>query len=152
MTRTRTRSRILSVTGAALAVALLDAGLTALPAAATQPVTAFGGVWVASWGPATATVCAYGEVDDGTYVKGAWTFTVTGIRADGLPPAGVSAPYDGPTFSDCLTVTVGTVLVGVKGTLTLAAAGTGDVTTVAGVVGARTLATAPFAIQYTTSG
>lgn len=146
MTRTTT-TRMTCVATAALA--LLAA---ASPAAAHQPVSAFGAVWVNGWTAATATVCAYGEVDDGAYVAGIWTLTVTAVRADGVPSAAVPRTHVGPTFGACVTVTTGALLAAVTGELTYIGAGTGDVTAVAGVVGARTTATAPFAISYTTSG
>lgn len=126
--------------------------LGASPAVASQPVVAYGAAWVGGWGATTATVCAYGELDStSTYVAGVWTLTVVGVRADGLPPVAASFPRTGRTFGDCLTVTTGAVLAGFTGTLTYTGAGTGDVTTVAGVVGARTAATAPFDVQYAVS-
>lgn len=146
MSRSTTTRTVLLVPAVAAAL------LAAPPAHASQPVTAFGGVWIGGWGATTATVCAYGEVDDGAYIAGVWTFTVVGLRADGLPSTDMSTPHVGPTFGDCLTVTTGALLACVKGTLTYVGAGTADVTTVAGLVGVRTAATTPFAIQYTTSG
>ena len=151
-TTSRPLAAVGAAVGATVGAALLSPLLLATPAHASQPVTAFGGVWVGGWGATTATVCAYGEVDDGAYVAGAWNLVVAGARADGLPPVAVSVPHVGPTFGDCLTVTTGALLAGITASLTYVGAGTADVVGVAGLVGARSTATSPFAISYTASG
>lgn len=103
------------------------------PAHAGLPVVARGSLTVIP-GATAVTVCADGFVDDGTTLAGVWTLTVTGTSA--LP---IVRTGSGATFNTCVAYSKAGLPAGAAdSTLTFAAAGTSDVTTIA--VGAATWA------------
>lgn len=144
MSRTLLRSLVvLATTVFALAFAA---------SAVAGPVSPYMAVWVSSSTATTATVCGFGSVDDGAYLTGVWTLTVTGVRADGLPIAGAAPVANGPTWGACVTVVTGALASTFNGVATFMGAGTADVTGSAGVVVVRTAATGLVPTHYTTSG
>jgi hypothetical protein len=138
------RRRLLAPATAALVV--LDAGR----ALAGFPLSPSITVRVTSWGPGTATVCAWGVVDDGTAVAGVWSFTVAGAAVIATP-AGAGPVGTGPSYYTCLTIATGATAAVFVATLTYTGAGTADPAGVGGLVGIRTSATTPGAVTYSTS-
>lgn len=49
-------------------------------------------------------VCASGRITGGAYVAGAWTFTITGVRADGSTWTHVPLPVQAPTLASTCAV------------------------------------------------
>jgi hypothetical protein len=92
-------------TVAALVAACLSAAgilATAPPAAAGLPVVSNAHVDI-TFTSTTFSVCASGNIDDGTGIDGLWLFTVDGARVDGTPidMTNLSA---GESFSQCYAV------------------------------------------------
>ncbi|HEX8002753.1 MAG TPA: hypothetical protein VF519_08665 [Mycobacteriales bacterium] len=132
MTRTRTIARTVTVLLAPIAAVCTA---PASPASAdTVALLAQADVYISTWTPTTATVCAAGSVDTGTPLVGVWTFTAGGVGVGvNVPVVGSSV---GPTFpGQCVTVTTGPAGV-VEGLLTYTGA-TGDVIALCGITGAR---------------
>jgi hypothetical protein len=121
-------------TAAFTLAAIAATGVTAVPGHA-NPVSARVDVWLADWTGLVATICADGEVNDGT-TSGTWLFTVTGARMDQVLSTPPPITHSGSALPvTCVEVNIGGPPPAVAiATLTFAGVGTSDVTGSAGLL------------------